>query len=375
MATAGQQPLTLDVVTDEGALTALSGPWVRLHAEDPDDNAFLSWPWASTWWRHFGDGRPDRELHVVVVRDGPAVVGIAPLLRTRVGVGPLRATVLERIAADAGDYGGMVLGPRAEEAVALLVDHLAARLRGDADVVVLGRLASDARFTRLLGDELVRRAATVATTVDRLAGACLHADVTAGFDLARKAKKHKIRRYRGRLAEQHGEVAFVRHTGPTLEEGLDRLVTLHDRRWAVLDEPVQGLMAAPAGRAFLLDAVRALDGAGALRLLSVEAGGRPAGVELDLVSGRRQFLFKGAFDPELAAFAPGQLLHHRAFEEGLAEGIEVFDFCRGDAPYKRRWTNGERTLATVTLARPGPAGWLARQRWRAARALARRRPG
>jgi CelD/BcsL family acetyltransferase involved in cellulose biosynthesis len=91
------------------------------------------------------------------------------------------------------------------------------------------------------------------------------------------------------------------------------------------------------------------------------------------VRGRRLFLFKGAFDPDFAAFSPGQLLHHRVFEEGLAEGVEVFDFCRGDAQYKRRWTNGERHLATVTLSRPGLAGAVARQRFRAARALARRR--
>ena len=87
----------------------------------------------------------------------------------------------------------------------------------------------------------------------------------------------------------------------------------------------------------------------------------------------RLFLFKGAFDPDYAAFSPGQLLHHKVFENGLAEGVEVFDFCRGDASYERRWTNGERRLATVTLSRPGLVGAVSRQRFRAARAIARRR--
>jgi CelD/BcsL family acetyltransferase involved in cellulose biosynthesis len=31
----------------------------------------------------------------------------------------------------------------------------------------------------------------------------------------------------------------------------------------------------------------------------------------------------------------------------------VFDFCRGDAAYKRRWATGERHLATLTLSRTG----------------------
>lgn len=365
--------LTLEVIDDDDRFAALRGVWADLEEADPDTNVFLSWPWVSTWWRHFGAGRGDRELHVVVIRDGGSVVGIAPLFRTRVGARPLRAATLQRIAPEAGDYGGMLLGRRAEEAVAVLVDHLGAQLQRDLDVVVLTRLVSDARFTALLGDELVRHAATIETVVDQLGDACLYTDVAAGFDLGKQTKKHKIRRYRSRLAERHGEVTFVRHSGATLEDGLDRLVTLHDMRWAVLDEPMQGLMASADSQAFLLDAIRALDAEGSLRLLSVEAGGRPIGVELDFVRGRRLFLFKGAFDPDFAAFSPGQLLHHRVFEEGLAEGIEVFDFCRGDAPYKRRWTNSSRTLATVTLSRPGLAGAVARQRFRAARALARLR--
>ena len=168
-------------------------------AADPDPNVFLTWAWASTWWQHFGAGRDDRELHVVVVRDGATVVGLAPLFRSRVGSGPLASTVLQRLNPDAGDYGGMLLGRRADEAVALLVDHLGAQLQRDVDVVVLTRLASDARFTALLGDELVRHAATIETVVDQLGDACLFTDVRGDFDLRKQAKKHKIRQRTRRL--------------------------------------------------------------------------------------------------------------------------------------------------------------------------------
>jgi CelD/BcsL family acetyltransferase involved in cellulose biosynthesis len=369
--------LRLDVVTDDDAFAALRGEWADAAAADPDANVFLTWPWASTWWRHFGTAPAEAdgsgpELHVVVVRDHLGVAAIAPLYRTRLGVGPLAATMLRRINHDAGDYGGMLLARRADEAVQLLVEHLAAQLRRDVTVVVLSRLASDARFTRLLGDELVRHAATVETVVDPIPDACLYTDVRDGFDLTGQARKHKVRKRLRRLGEQHGEVAFVDHTGATLEDGLDRLVALHERRWDSLEAPMQGLLARNAQRDFLLDAARALDAEGMLALRSLEASGRPVAVELDFVYQRRLFLFKGAFDPAYAAFSPGQLLHHKVFEEGMAAGVEVFDFCRGDAPYKRRWANGERHIATVTLSRPGLAGALARQRARLAAAAARR---
>ena len=364
--------LRLDIVSEEEELAELRGEWSDLAAADPEPNVFLTWAWAHAWWQHFGSGRVHHELHVVVVRDAGGVVGIAPLYRSRVGVGPLATTALQRINHDSGDYGGMLLSRRADEVVALVVDHLGAQLHSDDAVVVLSRLASDARFTSLLGDELVRHAATVETVVDQLGEACLFTDTTDGFDLAKQTKKHKIRQRLRRLGEQHGDVAFVEHTGESLEAGLDRLVSLHDRRWEEIDEPMQGLLAEPARREFLLDAIRALDAEGMVTLLSIEADGTPVAVELDFVHHNRVFLFKGAFDPDFAAFSPGQLLHHKVFEDGLAAGVEVFDFCRGDAQYKRRWATGERHLTTVTLSRPGLVGAAARQRFRATRALERR---
>jgi len=363
--------LRLDIVRDDHTFAALRGEWTDLAAADPEPNIFLTWPWAHTWWQRFGQGRPHHELHIAVVRDAVGVVGIAPLYSSRVGAGPVFTTAIQRINHDAGDYGGMLLGRRADEAVALLVDHLGAQLHGGRAVVVLSRLASDARFTGLLGDELVRHAATIEPLVESI-DTCLLTDVSGEFNLDKVAKKHKIRLRLRRLGEAHDPVEFIVHTGDTLEAGLDRLVTLHDRRWEEIDDPMQGLLADGEHQQFLLDAIRALDAEGMVRLLSIEAAGTPVAVELDFVHQRRVFLFKGAFDPDFAEFSPGQLLTHKVFEDGLAAGIEVFDFCRGDVPYKRRWTNGERHLTTITLSRPGLAGAAARQRFRVARALERR---
>lgn len=363
--------LRLDIVRDDHTFAALRGEWTDLAAADPEPNIFLTWPWAHTWWQRFGQGRPHHELHIAVVRDAVGVVGIAPLYSSRVGAGPVFTTAIQRINHDAGDYGGMLLGRRADEAVALLVDHLGAQLHGGRAVVVLSRLASDARFTGLLGDELVRHAATIEPLVESI-DTCLLTDVSGEFNLNKLAKKHRIRQRLRRLGEAHDPVEFVVHTGDTLEAGLDRLVTLHDRRWEEIDDPMQGLLADGEHQQFLLDAIRALDAEGMVRLLSIEAAGTPVAVELDFVHQRRVFLFKGAFDPDFAEFSPGQLLTHKVFEDGLAAGIEVFDFCRGDVPYKRRWTNGERHLTTITLSRPGLAGAAARQRFRVARALERR---
>ncbi|HEY8524287.1 MAG TPA: GNAT family N-acetyltransferase [Acidimicrobiales bacterium] len=362
--------LEMTVVTDAAALDGLRDEWEAAVTADPTPNVYLTWEWVTTWWSHFGAGN---ELHVVVVRDGDGIVAIAPLQRSRPGVGPLATPILQRISPDAGDYGGIVLVRREDEAVEVLVDHLEGQLcDGAASAVVLSRLLTDDPFLARLREALLRRTGTLAAQEAELEGACLLTDLRSGFNMTKQAKKHKIRQRNRRLAEAHDEVVFAYHTGDDLDVGLDRLLKLHAARWEGRESEMHGLLADADREAFMLDAIRALDRKGRVRLLTLTADGRPVAAELDFELGSRLFMFKGAFDPEFSAFSPGQLLHHRVIEDGLASDVDVVDWGRGDQLYKRRWANGERQQVTVTVTRAGLGGKVAAQRLRVARGLARR---
>lgn len=367
---AGDSPLTVDVVETPAAFDALRDEWDAAACASVDANVFLTWEWLRTWWRHFGEQRPDAHLHIVVLRDELGIVAAAPLYRTERGVGPVRVAVLQTIAHDAGDYGGVILVRRHAEAIDTLLDLCVARLRNHA-AVVLSRLPDDGVLVDRLRAAAVdpARATKLVVTESALADAvCPYTDVREGYNLTKHLKKHKIRQRMRRLSEKH-EVAFEYHTGPTLDEGLDRLVAVHEARWDDREEEMQGLFADSDHAEFLLDGIRALDRAGWLRLLTLTADGRTVSAELDFDFAGRVYMFKGAFDPAFGEFSPGQLTHYRVFEDGIARGVEEFDFMRGDHPYKRRWANADRSLVSVTLTRPGLAGKLAAGRHRAARTL------
>jgi CelD/BcsL family acetyltransferase involved in cellulose biosynthesis len=351
-------PLTVEGVEALAAFEALRQEWNAAAAANVDPNVFLTWEWLATWWRYFGEPNANAELHVVTVRDEEGLVAAAPLFRKHWGYGPLRAPVLHQISYDAGDYGGVLLLRRHGEAVDALVDHLAQQVHQGVDGVVLSRLTTDSTFLAELRRAVPAHGAVTAQEA-QLGDACPFADVREGYDLRRHLKKHKVRQRMRRLAEKH-EVAY---------EGLDRLVEVHRQRWAEREDELQGLLADQHHEAFLLDAIRALDGGGWLRLLTLTADGRTVAAELDFELGRRVYMFKAAFDPAFGEFSPGQLLTYRVFEDGMEQGVQEFDFMRGDHPYKRRWTNDERHLVTVTLTRPGPRGRLALGKLRAARSL------
>jgi CelD/BcsL family acetyltransferase involved in cellulose biosynthesis len=278
--------------------------------------------------------------------------------------------VLQTIAHDAGDYGGVILVRRHAEAVDALLDQCVTRLRNHA-AVVLSRLPTDSVLVarlRAAATDPTRTAKLVVTENELADAVCPYTDVRDGYNLTKHLKKHKIRQRMRRLGEKH-EVAFEYHTGPTLDEGLDRLVAVHEARWQEREEEMQGLFADSDHAEFLLDGIRALDRAGWLRLLTLTADGRTVSAELDFDFAGRVYMFKGAFDPSFGEYSPGQLTHYRVFEDGIARGVEEFDFMRGDHPYKRRWANADRALVSVTLTRPGLAGKLAAGRHRAARTL------
>jgi CelD/BcsL family acetyltransferase involved in cellulose biosynthesis len=413
--TSGPRPaLTLEVVDDGAGFDALRERWNEAAEAGADPNVFLTWEWLRTWWRHFGEDR-DARLHVVVVSDADGIVAAAPLYRWQRRLARRQVTALRQISHDAGDYGGMLLVRHHDAAVATLVDHLAAQLHGGVDVVVLSRLASDSVLLAALRRALTRptglpaeQPATPATPepvapagspadhrvvspiarrrrTDRppravahpdraiaahevdLGDACPYADLRDGYDLRRHLKKHKVRQRLRRLTEKHADTTFTHHTGEDLDEGLRRLLAVHRRRWEAHEDEQQGLLADPAHEAFLLDAVRALDARGHLRLMTLTAGGETIAADLDLAFGDRLWLLKGAFDPRFAEFSPGQLVTYRTFEDAIASGVQEIDFMRGDHPYKRRWTNADRRLVTLTLTRPGLRGRLATTLYRASR--------
>jgi hypothetical protein len=379
------------VVTDEAGFDGLRDGWHDLLLRSADPNVFLTWDWLRIWWRHFGENRDGRRLHIVTVHSsgpdspdspddppGRRLVAVAPLFRDKVGPRQLGTVALRQISFDAGDYGGLLIDRRYPEAISCILRHLAGQLtdgpRPRPQTVTLSRLASDsALLSAIRNDGLVEQAGLEADPAD-LGDACPYADVREGYNLNRHLKKHKVRQRMRRLGEKYA-VSFDRFSGDTLDEGLDVLLDLHRRRWEGSEDEFQGLLADGGQEAFLLDAVRALDGRGCLQLRSLKADERPVAVELDFEMAGRVYMFKGAFDPEFGEFSPGQLLHFHVFEEGIARGVEEFDFLRGDHPYKRRWANADRHLVTVTLSRPGRAGRLARERVRVTRGLASRLPG
>jgi CelD/BcsL family acetyltransferase involved in cellulose biosynthesis len=151
------------------------------------------------------------------------------------------------------------------------------------------------------------------------------------------------------------------HEGaPQLLACLDELFRLHGARWQARAQP--GMVADPAIERFHRRVAPALLDAGIARLQVLRWGGRGIAACYAFVVGQTTYCHLSGFDPEHRRFSPGKLALLYAIERAIVDGCTVFDWLRGDEPYKQTWGVIERPiqrwhLLPLTAARSDRIEW------------------
>ena len=87
--------LTVTALRSIEAVDAAAGAWDDLLERSRDPEIFLTHAWMRSWWEVFG-GEGGRQPLVLLVHDGPQLIGLAPLqVRPVAGIGPARLKRLE----------------------------------------------------------------------------------------------------------------------------------------------------------------------------------------------------------------------------------------------------------------------------------------
>lgn len=82
--------LSVEIFEGEEAFDNLASEWIDL-AGRTEAMVCMSYEWASTWWKHFGD-HPHRSPYIVTVWNGSKLVALAPFFK---GVTKLKGKVVE----------------------------------------------------------------------------------------------------------------------------------------------------------------------------------------------------------------------------------------------------------------------------------------
>ncbi len=348
--------LTAGDVRRPSGLAALEAEWQALAAACPAATVFQTFEWNAAWWKHFGRV-PGRVLRVVTFRDAAGIlVGLAPLMTSFWYATPLRR--LSFLGTGTSDYLDILALPgREQDAARAVYEYLEAS--GGWQI---------ADFQQLREGSLFRQYApppgSTLTALDVPGEACPFLALPGSWEMLIQGLGKKTRAnigyYDRGLQKVYRVEADPVRDPEALDDEMSRLFELHQRRWNQRWLP--GVFGGKRVQAFHRDAARRLLQRGWLRLFSLKLDGVTQASLYCFAFGDRMCYYQGGFEPTLSRLSLGTVLTARAMQTAIGEGRAVFDFLRGDEPYKAKWTGASRSnLRRVVTRTTSPATALARQ--------------
>jgi len=347
-------------------------PWIGQWNAMVRGVPFRRWEWLESWWRHYGpepgQERQSRELFVLAVFDSrETLLGVAPWYLE--ASAPLGSVVRFLGSGEVcSEYLSLVCAEGKEEIVARgLAKWLSESTKagyhdthdgqssGRWDVLKLSAIASD----DLAIARLLEHLAAHGNAVHRRPGLnCWRLALPASWEeylaLVSKSHRKQLRRLdRDFFRSGRVRIHWVREPDQ-LEQALDVLIGLHQRRWKHLGWP--GCFASERFLSFHREVALRLLAFDAMLMSWLELDGQPIAAEYHLAGDGIVYAYQSGIAPESLQYQPGHLSHLATIRRAIERGDRAFDFLRGDEPYKSHWRAVPRATfeARVVPPRMGP---------------------
>jgi CelD/BcsL family acetyltransferase involved in cellulose biosynthesis len=283
-------------------------------------SVFLTWQWQTEWSQAFTAERP---IQILAATDAAGTLaGLLPLYED----GPERQRILGGV--DVSDYLDVIApdGGEAEVWTALLQHRAGQTVAWDLHGI------RSASATATLLPELAPAHGLTASVEREDRCPVLALPKTWDEYLARLSGKdrHELRRKIRRLERELPGASPSSHaTVAGWDEAMTRFLTLHRLskvgKARFMDERMER---------FFRSATARLAAAGWARLWFLEFEGAAVAGFLCLEYGGSVGLYNSGFDPARATLAPGIVLLAHVIRDAIDRGFPVFDFLRGEEPYK-----------------------------------------
>ncbi len=298
-------------------------------------NPFITPDWYRSWLQHYQE---DGEPFVIISgdRDGTCD-GVLPLVRTG-------NSVLRFAGADLGDQFHPACRDADERRFAAGACQALHEHRKSWSTAVLHGTDVDSGW--LAG---LRESAPPLAVVTGPSTAMPYVDLRElDWDTFWAARSRKLRKYvrsrTNQVAKEHRS-AFRRADDPDrLSEDMSTMFDLHERRFGEAS-----LLLDPTAQAFHRSFAEAANRHGWLRLVFMEIDDEPVAASYGWNLGGRYGDYNGGFDQAWSKTSVGLLLMVHTLRRAFDEQADEYDFLLGDEPYKSRFTEQQREVATVIM--------------------------
>ncbi len=321
------------------------GEWNSLLQRAYSNNPFLRYEYQAGWWNSLGGGEwKEARLLIIAARQGPHLVGIAPLFQAS-HEGRLALLLVGSI--EISDYLDLIITRGSEaEFISGLLDHLSHQSGGDWQALDWYNIASTSPALPVLQSEAGRRGWQFSQEIFRPTPCIpLPRDFDSYLAALDKKNRHEIRRKLRRIEEGGNQVRWYISDGSKLDSEIDSLFSL------MQGDPAKIRFLTDAMRTHLRAMIHAAYQAGWLWLAFLEINDRMAAAALNFDYGGRLWGYNSGVERDFLELSPGWVLLTHSLHWAIENGRTEFDFMRGGEDYKYRFGAVERHVVRALVIR------------------------
>ncbi len=328
------------------ALASYQENWNHILKESASHVPFLTFEYLKTWWETRGGGEwpEDSQLVLVAAFEGETLVGVAPLFHAENFLGKPALMFIGAI--EVSDFLDFIVEPKnIEPFISGLMDFLLNEDLPHWELLDLYNILEDSPTLEALQTEGDKRGwAHKQVHLQPAPYIPLPGnfeDYLAGID---KKQRHEIRR-KLRNVEQdlaEGDLYFTQDP-EKLETDVDAFIDMmaqDPNKRDFLTEPM---------RQHLHNTARIAFEGGWLQMAFFTLDGDKAAANMSFNYHDRLWLYNSGWDWDYRDYSPGWILIAYLIQWANENGIEEFDFMRGDEPYKYKFGGVDRHIYRVTL--------------------------
>jgi CelD/BcsL family acetyltransferase involved in cellulose biosynthesis len=327
--------MNLEEIDNFEAFLNLRADWDRLSEQSGASSFFLSHAWFRCCW--IGKSEEVRPF-VVVVRDGPSVVGLAPFFTNNIKwrIFPVRSIGLMQNQ-DSPFADVILAADRASETLRVILDTLGRSSK--SQLVSFNKILRSS-----LTHGLLAKAGTEAPLICGAGGRSpilqLDGDWEAFWTAQSQRFKKTVRNVANRVERLGRVVVEELSATASAEDCMQVFASVADRSWKA-ELPIS-LRRNPSIRRFFEVLTSVLHARGQLRLWTLRLDGLPIATEYHVHDGDTVYALRSDFDDRYREASPGAYLNDQIVRLYFNRKVRIYDMGPGDNPYKHRWANGAK---------------------------------
>jgi CelD/BcsL family acetyltransferase involved in cellulose biosynthesis len=331
--------LAVTVVNHPRQWLSLRGVWDELLRATPGYTLFQSFDYLWTWWRHFGTFS---DLRILVITEGDEVIGVAPLaLDIKRSMGLMVRSMGFIGAPWQVDRAQFLFGNEFDACIGAVFDWLAAN-KDSWDVCGFYEQIAETPAAKAITGGF-RGLGCVVSESDQ--HPCPYIEIRGEFDAYLATRSRKLRqnlRRSKRQLEDHGEVGVeIVSQWPSLDQAIDRFVSLERRSWKRAGNLGVGRNQADDG--FYRRLAQSYGAAGDFQMRFLKVGERDVAATFGICFDAVFYSLMIVHDQSFDRCSPGTLLEALELEECFLQGLREYDMLGGYVNNKLRWTSSVRS--------------------------------